>query len=65
MKVDIQVNIADVVAIVAGELAKRYPGQEIRSLTVVSWNTIVFQTDDDFLIKPVRHRLDDANKEMS
>ncbi len=64
MKVEITLNIVDVVSLVAAELARRYPGHELAGLTVTSWNTVLFQVRDGMLEEPVRHRLNPDHAEL-
>lgn len=63
MIVDINLNIVDVVSIVREAMGKKL-GCEVRGITVLSWNTVVLQVEDDTLTTPVRHHLRPEHSEL-
>lgn len=56
MPVNVTINIVDARNILKKALEETYPGLDVTGITVMSWNTTLFQTQGDYLESP-RHQL--------
>lgn len=52
VKAHVTINIADAEQAIAEYLAARMPGVEVTGVTVMSWNTTVFEYSDMKMVEP-------------